>query len=69
MYFTVVLTVDSRPVVVPKPTPPPDLFPKYGADARVIVQEFEDSLKGRTPHDYVELLLRLYFKSNSQRQG
>ncbi|KAK0216560.1 hypothetical protein EDD85DRAFT_436346 [Armillaria nabsnona] len=61
--------VTSVPVVVPKPTPPPDLFPKYGVDARVIVQEFEDSLKGRTPHDYVELLLRLYFKSNSRRQG
>ncbi|PBL04064.1 hypothetical protein ARMGADRAFT_1070548 [Armillaria gallica] len=61
--------ITSVPVAIPKPAPPPDLFPKYGADARVIVQEFEDYLKGRMPHDYVERLLCFYFKRNSRRQG
>ncbi len=68
-YFSVVIMSISSPVTAPKPAPPPDPFPKFGADARAIVQEFEDLLKGKTPHDYVEIVLRLYFKSNSQRQG
>lgn len=33
------------------------------------MEEFNDFLKGRTPHDYVEDCLRAYFQNKSQRQG
>ncbi|PBK94134.1 hypothetical protein ARMGADRAFT_1029953 [Armillaria gallica] len=64
-YFSVVIMNIFSPVTAPKPAPPPDPFPKFGADARAIMQEFEELLKGKMPHNYVEVVLRLYFKSNS----
>ncbi len=33
------------------------------------MEEFNDFLKGRTPHDYVEDRLRAYFQNKSQWQG
>ncbi|KAK0462325.1 uncharacterized protein EV420DRAFT_1477071 [Desarmillaria tabescens] len=63
--------LDSVSVAVPKPAPLPDPFPKYRADARAVVQEFEDFLKGRTPHDYnyAEIVTKaLQSDSSSERQ-
>ncbi|KAK0436811.1 uncharacterized protein EV420DRAFT_1487427 [Desarmillaria tabescens] len=59
----------SVPVAVPQPALCPDPFLKIRADATSLVQEFEDFLRGKDPHEYVEVLLRLYFKNNSRRQG
>ncbi|KAK0462679.1 hypothetical protein IW261DRAFT_1428097 [Armillaria novae-zelandiae] len=61
----------SAAVKVPSlsPSQAPDPFLKISADARSLIQEFEDFLHGKDPHNYVETLLRLYFKSDSRRQG
>ncbi|KAK0239003.1 hypothetical protein EDD85DRAFT_951215 [Armillaria nabsnona] len=56
-------------VTVPSPPPRPDPFPKFSAEGRAIVQEFEDFLLGKTPSSYVESLLGQYFKNKSRRQG
>ncbi|KAK0237945.1 hypothetical protein EDD85DRAFT_952113 [Armillaria nabsnona] len=61
--------VTSIPAIVPPPAPPPDTFPRFNAEASMVLQEFEDFLEGKVPSDYVKSLLSRYFKDNSWQQG
>lgn len=53
----------------PPPIPPTDIFPKLSAEAKALQDKFNSFIQGTSIGEYAESLLRVYFKSNSKRQG